>query len=69
MKHKILPSETVLPDDYPLHAGYVYIMDGLFKRALISMTCVSYKSEFQIKEIRRCELFKHDGARLGDAVE
>lgn len=68
---KLLPSETVLPDDYDIHPMYVYIIDGVFARfeGMESDTVGNWKRYAKINEIRRCDLFSHPGARLGDKVE
>lgn len=65
----LLPSETVLPDDYPINFGYVYIMDSVFTRSDVQVSVAEYKRKFNVKEIRRCDLFGHDGAKLGDRVK
>lgn len=70
--HKLLCDETVLSDDYPIIFGYVYIMDNIFTRndwAMDDVTVGQYKKKFGIKEVRRCALFSHPTARLGDRVE
>lgn len=68
---KLTPSETVLDDQYPLMPMYVYIIDGVFRRYEGSeeTTVGHYKRATNSKEIRRCDLFSHEGARLGDSVE
>ena len=67
---KLLPEETVLPDDYPVHAMYVYIADNKFTRCMwLDGTVGEWKRKEGFKEVRRCKLFGHDGARLGDIVE
>lgn len=67
---KLLPSEDVLPDDGNMFPTYVYIVDNVFKRADIfdRMTVGEYKKAYGAKEIRRCDLFGHPNARLGDRV-
>ena len=68
--HKLTQSEAVLDDDYPLTPSYVYIFDGVFRRFEGSETTVGrWKKAANVKEIRRCDLFDHPGARLGDRVE
>lgn len=68
---KLLPAETVLGDDYPVHPMYLYIVDGVFAKfnGNMSDTVGNWKKWCNIKEIRRCEMFGHEGARLGDRVE
>jgi hypothetical protein len=69
VRHKLLPSETVLPDDYPMYGGYVYIIDGVFQRSNESCPVSEYKRLTGAREIRRCDIFGHPDARLGDSVE
>ena len=67
---KMLSDETVLPDDYPVLGMYVYIVDNTFARCnWIESTVGEWKRREGHKEIRRCNLFQHEGARLGDRVE
>ena len=67
---KLLPDETILPDDYPVHAMYVYIADNKFVRCMwLDGTVEEWKRKEGFKVIRRCRLFDHEGARLGDIVE
>lgn len=70
---KLLPTETVLPEDYPVYYGYVYIMDGVLRRnTWLGQVTVGYlRTELGVKEIRRCEIFGEGRklARLGDKVE
>ena len=70
---KRLLTETILPDNYPVHDMYVYIVDNRFKRFDIFIgecrhvsTVGQWKKAGGYKEIRRCELFGHEGAKLGD---
>ena len=67
---KLLPTETALTDDYPIIPSYVYICDGVFKRSPFEdeVTVGDWKKS-GAKEIRRCDLFGHKGARLGDRAE
>lgn len=67
---KLLSSETILEDDYPIVPCYVYICDGLFTRydGQEEVTVGVWKRERKIAVIRRCALFDHEGARLGDRV-
>lgn len=69
--HKLLPSETVMPDDANIFPMYVYIVDGVFTRYHLDspITVGEWKRVGNKKEIRRCDLFGHPGARLGDKVE
>lgn len=67
----LLPTETVMDDDDNVFAMYVYIKDGVFWRndVLIEGSVLELKRATGAHEIRRCELFGHHGARLGDRVE
>lgn len=68
---KLNPSETVMPDDHLIHDMYVYICDGIFTRymGMNTITVAQWKKMKGYKEVRRCDLFGHAGARLGDRVE
>lgn len=67
-----MKSETVLPDDYPINDMYVYVVDGKFTRfdcmKSNARTVGEWKEFHAVKEVRRCELFGHPGAKLGDSV-
>lgn len=71
MTHKLLESETVLPDDYPVFPMYIYIVDNVFSRFEFPepSTVGEFKNKTGAKEVRRCALFDHPDARLGDRVE
>jgi hypothetical protein len=66
--YKFSPDETVLEDSYPVHTGYVYIFDGVFYKSPLTGTVADLK-QLGAKEVRRCDLFGHKGAKLGDKVE
>jgi len=66
--YKLKPSEVILEDNYPIYAGYVYIVDNKFTRSEITGTVRTWKEWSGAQEIRRCELFEHDGAKIGDMV-
>jgi hypothetical protein len=72
MRHKLLKSETILPDDYPVNDMYVYIVDHKFTRfdcmRSNARTIGEWKQLHGVKEIRRCDIFGHDDAKLGDEV-
>jgi len=68
-KFKLLPEETILPDDYSVYPRYVYIVDMKFVRSE-GYGCVrDLKRWLNASEVRRCELFSHSGAKLGDELE
>lgn len=56
--NKIHPSEKVLPDEYPVHWGYVYLVDGDPKVSPLGggATVRDLKREFGCGEIRNCDL-------------
>lgn len=68
---KLTKGETVLEDDYPIVPRYVYICDRRFTRydGFVETTVAKWKVSNGFAEIRRCDLFSHEGAKLGDAVE
>lgn len=68
MHYIMTESERVLEDNYLMYAGYIYIVDNKFTRSNIIGTVGLYKSQFGAKEIRRCDLFMHNGAKVGDMV-
>jgi hypothetical protein len=76
--HKILASETILPDDYTIYADFVYIV-GQKKESkmnyntrlspLHGKTVYDWKKLDNLDEVRRCELFDHPGVKLGEQLE
>jgi len=68
-KFKLHPDETVLPDDYNVFPYYVYIVDMKFVRSEGHGSVKDLKRWLNASEVRRCELFSHPGARLGDELE
>jgi hypothetical protein len=58
MTHTTTPlSEPILPDDYPIYAGYCYVADG---RVIVSdwhdITARQFKAREGITELRRCDM-------------
>ncbi len=52
----LLPSENVLPDDYPMYADYWYIVDGQPVRSdWHDVTVGYYKARTGANEVRRCD--------------
>jgi hypothetical protein len=50
------PDETILPDDYPVYAGYWYLFDGHPARSNFNeITVKALKRYSGAKEIRRCD--------------
>lgn len=68
MKHLLLSRETILPDDYPIYGGYIYIGDMKFfvNNILVRGTVADLKREYKLKEIRRCYIFGHKSLCIGD---
>jgi hypothetical protein len=48
--------ERILPDDYPVYPGYVYVADGNPISSPIEGTVRGLKRAIGAKEIRRCDL-------------
>lgn len=48
--------EPVLEDDYPIHAGFNYVVDGEVTMALCSCTVEQLKRAMNAVEIRRCDM-------------
>lgn len=55
--------ERVLEDDYPVHAGYAYVVDGKPVISDVTGTVADLKRALNAQEVRRCDLI----ARLADA--
>lgn len=54
----IYPDETVLDDDYPVHSGYIYVLDGTPTTSDIFGTVRDLKRDKGVTEVRRCSLVK-----------
>ena len=66
---QLLSGEHILNKDYQIYPGYVYIMDNVFTQWNGNETTVGLLlTSGRAREIRRCELFNHPGARIGDIV-
>lgn len=50
------PNEPILPDNYPVHAGYLYVVDGEPINSDISGTVADLKRITGGKEIRGCDI-------------
>ena len=48
--------EPVLADDYPVHAGYAYVVDGKPISSDISGNVKRLKAHMKAAEVRRCDL-------------
>ena len=69
--HKLTNDEIVLEDNYPVIYGYAYIGDMKFIRNNVLMrgTVGELKREMNLTEIRRCDIFAHEGAKIGDKLK
>ena len=62
-KHGLYPDETVLPDDYPIYADYLYVADGKVHRSdWYNCTVRDLKNREGFKEIRRCNIAERRAA-------
>lgn len=53
-----VPSEPLLPDDYPIFADYLYVADGnLYRSDYHGITAKELKARCGFKELRRCDIF------------
>jgi len=54
----ILPTETILPDHYPVHWEYLYVCDGRVRVSPIGggATVNDLKHELGVKEVRSCDI-------------
>ena len=69
MSFQLTESETILPDDYPVFGDYIYIIDGEFRQCNLTQgTIADLKRTEGAKEIRRCDIFSHEGAKIGDKI-
>lgn len=50
-------NEPILPDDYPIHAGYAYVFDGRPDTSNSSGTVGQYKRANSVLEIRRFDMY------------
>jgi poly-beta-hydroxyalkanoate depolymerase len=69
-EYNLLPSEVVLPDEHLINNGFVYLVDKVFTKSELPNGCtVKDWKDAGVHEVRRCSLFGHEGARLGDKVK
>lgn len=67
-------SEAILPDDYPVHFGFCYIVDCVAVRCLVptefnECTIGEWKNFLKAEEIRKLEIFRPEGeVMIGDMV-
>lgn len=48
--------EPILPDDYPVYAGHLYVADGKVVTSPATGTVADLKEELGVAEIRRCDI-------------
>jgi len=70
MKHILLSSEKILPDNYPIYYGYIYIGDMKFmvNDILMRGTVRDLKRTYKLTEIRSCNIVGHSFAKIGDKL-
>lgn len=57
-----LPSETLLPDDYPVYGDYFYLADGkVYRSDHHGVTVAELKRRENFKEVRRCDWRRFNG--------
>jgi hypothetical protein len=52
--------EPLLSDDYPVHHGYLYIVNGEPRRCPVEGTVADLKAFCKVKEVRRCDIAARD---------
>jgi hypothetical protein len=56
-------NEEVLPDDYPVYGGYLYVVDGKpYQSDWHGITVKQLKQYLMAAEIRRCNIFARRNA-------
>ena len=61
--------EPILPDDYPIHANYLYVADGnVVMSDWHNITARQFKAREGIKELRRCDMAGRDAIREANAA-
>lgn len=52
-----IPGEYVLPDDYPIYGGYLYVADGkIIMSDYHGVTAAELKARIGATELRRCNI-------------
>ncbi len=60
-------NEPILPDDYPVYAGYMYVADGQVVVSDWHDTDVRHlKHHLQATEIRRCDIHGRQALKGGE---
>ena len=57
--------ERVLEDDYPIYAGYLYVVDGQPMRSMVTTTALDFKNRLKAKEVKSCDIV---GRKLQEAA-
>ena len=52
--------EHILPADYPVYSGYIYLVDGVPTKSDNTCLCQDFKRDHSAKEIRNCNLAERD---------
>lgn len=61
---ELFPDETVLEDDYPIYADYLYVADGKVIRSdWHGVTARELRIRLGAKELRRCNIAARVAAR------
>lgn len=53
-------NEPILPDDYPVYAGYAYVVDGTPISSPLEGNVLRLKASLKAKEVRRCDLVERE---------
>ena len=62
------PQEIVLDDTESVFVDYIYICDLKFVRSEIGGIVADLKKYLRCNEVRRCDIFSHEGAKIGDNI-
>lgn len=61
------PDEEILPDNYPVHGGYLYVADGkVIQSDLFNSNVRRLKQLLKAVEIRRCNIIARRDAMLAE---
>lgn len=55
-KSEVIANERELPNDYPIHFGYLYIVDGYPWKSPDSMTVGELKKRGNFQSIKNCDI-------------
>jgi hypothetical protein len=57
-----MPSERVLPDDYPIYGDYFYLADGkVYRSDWHGIAVAELKKREKFKEVRSCDWRRYNG--------